>query len=155
MAAHATAYVGSMSRLRRRAPREDRKPTERTRSSMPFSMMRFGGPDSSATSRGLSVAAWTGDNIPEQRSSTAPTNWSLCYHRLNEPGLGLRSPLSGRGKRIVAVMHNVTLQDLDATTGRGPLGKSNTVNLNEFDIYLRQVGRRIRAKRGTRAKRDD
>ena len=61
----------------------------------------------------------------------------------------------GRRKRIVAVMHNVTLQDLDATTGRGPLGDSNAVDLNEFDTYLRQVGRRIRAKRRTRAKRDD
>jgi hypothetical protein len=55
----------------------------------------------------------------------------------------------------VAVAHNVTLQDLDATTGRGPLGDSNTVDLNEFGTYLRQVGRRIGAKRRTRAKRDD
>jgi hypothetical protein len=61
----------------------------------------------------------------------------------------------GRDKRIVAVMHNVTLQDLDATTGRGPLGDSNTVDLNELDTHLRQVGRRIGAKRRTRAKRDD
>jgi TIR domain len=61
----------------------------------------------------------------------------------------------GRGKRVVAVMHNVTLQDLDATTGRGPLGDSNTVDLNEFDTYLRQVGRRIGARRRTRTKRDD
>src|SRR5438128_9418022 len=61
----------------------------------------------------------------------------------------------GRGKRIVAVMHNVTLQDLDATTGRGPLGDSNTVELNEFDTYLQQVGRRIGATRRTRAKRND
>jgi hypothetical protein len=39
-----------------------------------------------------------GDNIPETiaRSSIAPTNWLLCLHRrLNEPGFGPRSPLSG------------------------------------------------------------
>src|SRR5271166_2229666 len=30
------------------------------------------------------------------RSSTAPMNWLPCLHRhLNEPGFGLRSPLSG------------------------------------------------------------
>jgi TIR domain len=61
----------------------------------------------------------------------------------------------GRGKRIVAVMHNVTLRDLDATTGRGPLGDSNTVDLNDFDTCLRQVGRRIGARRRTRARSDD
>jgi TIR domain len=61
----------------------------------------------------------------------------------------------GRGKRVIAVMHNVTLQDLDATTGLGPLGDSNAVDLNDFDAYLQQVGRRIGAKRRTRAKRDD
>ena len=61
----------------------------------------------------------------------------------------------GRGKRIVAVMHNVTLQDLDATSGRGRLGDSNTVDLNDFDTYLRQFGRRIRAKRKAGAKRND
>ena len=61
----------------------------------------------------------------------------------------------GRGKRIIAVMHNVTLQDLDATTGRGPLGDSNAVDLNDFDTYLQQVGRRIGARRRTRAKRND
>jgi hypothetical protein len=63
--------------------------------------------------------------------------------------------VGGRGRRIVAVMHNATLQDLDATTGRGPLGDSNAVDLNEFDTCLQQVGRRIGAKRRTRAKRND
>src|SRR6266851_3430923 len=55
--AYATAWIGSIRREWRLRPRAVRKRTFNTRSSMAFSMTRLGTRESSATSRGVNIAA--------------------------------------------------------------------------------------------------
>jgi hypothetical protein len=48
-------------------------------------------------------------------------------------------------KRVVAVLYNVTLQDLDAAGGRTVLNDLNLVQINEIERYFDEV--RVRVER--------
>ncbi len=45
----------------------------------------------------------------------------------------------GQGKRIVAVLYGITVQELEKAGGRGILEDINLVELNQFDDYLAEL----------------
>lgn len=51
------------------------------------------------------------------------------------------------GKRVVVVLYQVTLRDLDTGGGRAVLNDLNLVEINELERYFREVKTRVEGKK--------